>query len=171
MKRLIVFFGTVVLSIASYAQGTIEFRANLTGTQAVPANSSSKIGTGLFYLGPGNELVGLAGAVNFIPISMQLFRSDSSTSLGTQIYNLPEGQFIPPWDDGDFYQDYDFTRRMITQAEVDDLMSGKWWVVANTAEFPNGELRGQLMVVPEPSSGLLILSGGTCAWLFYRRRK
>ncbi|MDX1952627.1 MAG: CHRD domain-containing protein, partial [Verrucomicrobiota bacterium] len=37
-----------------------------------------------------------------------------------------------------------------------DLLAGRMYFTATTAAFPEGELRGQLLLVPEPSAMALI---------------
>jgi hypothetical protein len=33
----------------------------------------------------------------------------------------------------------------LTDAQAADLLAGRWYVNIHTAQFPNGEIRGQLM--------------------------
>ena len=37
-------------------------------------------------------------------------------------------------------------QQTLTQAQIDDLMAGKWYVNIHTAANPGGEIRGQVMV-------------------------
>lgn len=39
-------------------------------------------------------------------------------------------------------------RAILTAAQVADLMAGKWYANIHTAEFPGGEIRGQMTVRP-----------------------
>ena len=48
-----------------------------------------------------------------------------------------------------------------------DLIAGLWYVNIHTAQFPGGEIRGQ--VVPEPASLSILVFGGLA--FFHRRRR
>ena len=58
----------------------------------------------------------------------------------------------------------------ITPAQVVDLFNGLYYMNVHTSTFPGGEIRGQLLLVPEPSTALLVAFGliGLC-WKLRRR--
>ena len=47
----------------------------------------------------------------------------------------------------------------ITEAQESDLLAGLWYLNLHTTGFPGGEIRGQVEVVPEPTT-LALLAGG-----------
>lgn len=58
----------------------------------------------------------------------------------------------------------------LTSQQLDDVLSGLWYLNIHTQANPSGELRGQVMnVVPEPASAALIVAVGAAA-LGIRRR-
>jgi hypothetical protein len=40
--------------------------------------------------------------------------------------------------------------------QVSDLLAGLWYLNLHTSPFPGGEIRGQVLVIPEPSTALLM---------------
>jgi hypothetical protein len=60
-------------------------------------------------------------------------------------------------------------QRLLTSAEVADLEAGYWWVSVITPEYPNGEIRRQLTVVPEPT--IVGLAAFCCAVLLVARKR
>ena len=58
----------------------------------------------------------------------------------------------------------------VTSQQINDLEGGLWYVNFNSSSFPNGEIRGQIIPVPEPSALALLAVGGTLAALLRRRK-
>ncbi len=50
-----------------------------------------------------------------------------------------------------------------------DLLAGLWYINIHSSRFAGGEIRGQVQVIPEPSSLAMLLLGGG-GLLFVRRR-
>jgi hypothetical protein len=48
---------------------------------------------------------------------------------------------------------------VITDQQESDLLNELWYVNLHTTNFAGGEIRGQVLVVPEPSSALLLGAG------------
>ena len=48
---------------------------------------------------------------------------------------------------------------VLAPVQVNDLLAGLWYLNLHTTAFAGGEIRGQVLVVPEPST-LLLLAGG-----------
>ena len=62
---------------------------------------------------------------------------------------------------------------VLTPEQADELMAGLWYTNIHSTLFPAGEIRGQLMAVPEPSTYALagaILLGGL-AWARRTRQR
>jgi CHRD domain-containing protein len=60
----------------------------------------------------------------------------------------------------------------ITPTQVSWLFDGYLYANVHTSTFPGGEIRGQLLLVPEPASASLIgLAAVTAVWRFRRSRR
>jgi hypothetical protein len=159
------------IAVSSLAQGTLSFRAAPDGAHAVPPNSTQKDPAfGTFTLDVSRLFSGGVAIIDYLDVtSVALFRSTSSLEVGARLYDFTPGLIIAPDPSGDpGFRDYDFTRTL-TGAEATDLQSGLWWVHVITPGFPNGELRGQVMAVPEPSTVALVMLGA-CALVLKRRK-
>jgi hypothetical protein len=134
------------------AQGqTLFFEVNLDSLHAVPPNQSSMSESGSFGLESGSRFSGRVFSRQFTSVTaISLFRSDTASVLGTKVVDLTPGGIIP--GDGDASARAYTIDVQILQPQVDDLIAGRWWVNLSTAAFPNGEIRGQIIQVPEPST-------------------
>ena len=60
--------------------------------------------------------------------------------------------------------------RTLSDGEEAQLLGGLWYVNVHTTARPGGEIRGQLMAIPEPGSVMLML-GGLAGLIVVRRRR
>lgn len=116
--------------------------ADLTGTA-----------TAAHFHGPGdmNTATGVALALSTQPGSI-LWDSD------------PASGSITGWVDLD-------TVSLGNGATIADLMNGLWYLNVHTTANPGGEIRGNLVAVPEPASAPLLLGMLTATLLFATRRR
>jgi hypothetical protein len=59
---------------------------------------------------------------------------------------------------------------VISNQQETDLLDGLWYVNLHTTSFSGGEIRGQVTIVPEPST-LTLLAGGLLLFAGYRRNR
>jgi len=167
-------------ALRAQAQGTIQFQATLTGSAEVPANSDPTIATGTFAL-DANVLSFHVDvpAVTFIAQSAFIQGPAFPGANAPVIFDLGGPTFRPGNDFGvppgyRFFSPFDGTFGAgpftITAEQVSQLESGLWYVNVTSAGHLDGQLRGQIVPVPEPSSFALLLSAAGLA-LFAMRRK
>ncbi len=156
---LFAFFGTLSL----LAQGTISFQAVVDGTYALPPNLTTRTATGMFTL--DSTTLFLSGGV-FIPnyndvSAVTMFLAPSANELGTSLFDFnPGGIAIHDHETGDGGGRLFNIQRTLSAGEASDLQAGRWWAtVFTTPDFPNGEIRGQITSVHEPTVYALILLG------------
>jgi hypothetical protein len=111
--------------------------------------STGEFGINLFLFNPDQARV----------TSVELFRSTSAAQLGISVATLTLGAYADPDPPSGFIggQEWDFWR-VLAEDEKADVFAGNWWIIAKTAEFPQGEVRAQI-VVPEQSTIVLFLVG------------
>ena len=166
--------------MGAQAQGIIQFNATLTGAQEVPPNNDPTIGQGYFTL-DGNSLSFLVDipAVTFISVSGYIQGPALPGSTAPIIFDLggpvfhsgsslgdpPVYRFAspasPPFGAGPF---------TLSDAQITDLLSGLWYVNITSAGQPDGQLRGQILEVPEPSTWTLFGLGSLGFWCWRKRR-
>src|SRR6266487_1415804 len=173
MKRHLLILALLACALQAQAQGTMLFQAILTGSAEVPPNSDPTIGTGRFSL-DGNLLSFRVDvpAVSFISESGYIQGPALPGGNGPVIFDLggptfkggcsfgcpPEYLFfsppIPPFGADPF---------PLTDAQIVQLESGLWYVNVTSAANPGGQLRGQILPVPEPPVLALLGSGAVLA--------
>ena len=132
-------FATSLLSGAVYEikskPGTI-FYANLTGAQVVPPRNSPATGTATVLLSPDetSAIVSLNfSGLTSAQTSAHIHSPAAPGSNAPALFGLPSGQV------SDF-------RISLTPTQAQDLKNGLWFVDVHTANFQNGEIRGQFGV-------------------------
>ena len=169
------YLGSVMIALAglcvrpALAQGTFIFRVPMNGIQMVPAVDTPAFGGGRLELN-GNTLsynVGLR-VEWFDPTGAFIHGPGAPGSNGPLIRDLGR-RGVTPGPDATlaFAWVNNFT---VTQTQVEELLSGLWYVRVTSIAHPEGEIRGQIILVPEASTlGLLALGGGVLSALTWRR--
>ncbi len=150
---------------SAHAQGTLQFTASLNGGNEVPPNSSPYTASGTLTL-DGNLLsysIGRSGW-DFLPTSAGIYGPATQSQNASIIFDL--GNYLlspnPPT------MGYGGAITVTTQ-QINDLEAGLWYVNWNSSSFPGGEIRGQIIPVPEPSVLALLGTGALLACVFRRR--
>jgi hypothetical protein len=181
MKQILVIIALLACGAKAPAQGTLQFSATLTGANEVPPNNDPTVGAGTFTLN-GNVLNFYVEVplVTFIPDKAYIQGPALPGSTGPIIFDLggpgispgsdylgtpPVYHFFSPF--GGIFGAGPFT---LTDAQINDLESGLWYVNATSEEVPGvGILRGQIVEVPEPSTWALLCGAGTAFWWWRRK--
>ena len=180
MKSHLRILALLACALRAQAQGTIRFQAVLTGSSEVPPNSDPTTATGTFSLDgsllsfrvdvpavtfisvsgyiQGPALPGANGAVIF-NLGAPVFHSGNS--LGSPPFYSFGSPATPPFGAGPF---------QLTDAQIGQLEVGWWYENITSAAEPGGQLRGQILPVPEPSSFALLVAGAGLAILIRRRK-
>ena len=161
------------------AQGTFQFQAILTGSSELPSNSDPTIATGTFTL-DGNLLSFRVDvpAVTFVSMSAYIQGPALPGANGPILFDLGGPTFKGGSSAGD-PPVYRFASPAsppfgadpfpLTAGQITELESGLWYVNITSAGQPNGQVRGQILEVPEPSVFWLgLLGAGALIW--YRRK-
>jgi len=178
VKRSLTVIALCACALNAQAQGTFQFYATLTGANEVPPNNDPTVTTGSFSL-MGNSLSFTVNVpiITFIAQSAYIQGSALPGSNGPILFHLggpvfhsgsqggpPYAAFFspytPPFGAGPF---------TLTDSQISELMSGLWYVNVTSSSFPDGQLRGQILGVPEPSALALLLIGSGIVLLSRRR--
>lgn len=148
----------VMLASAS-GQGTLQFTANLTGANEVPPNSSPYHGDGIFWLDGTtfNYGIGIYFPMPTPPIGATIRGPAEPGSTAPVLFDLGTGVPVNP-DPFNTFQNWGWGGGILdlTTSQIGDLQAGLWYIEITTSDYPNGELRGQISAVPEPSSIALL---------------
>ena len=182
MKKTISLIGLVVtmLTLSAVARADqLAFTATLTGSQEVPPTPS---------LGIGSALVTLDTVTNLLTVNVS-FAGLGSPTIASHIHcctppgaNAIVATAVPTFPGfplgvttGTYLQTFDLTLASTYNpafiaahggtvagaqaAFIAGLTSGQTYLNIHTSQFPGGEIRGQLVAVPEPATLLLLTTG------------
>jgi hypothetical protein len=180
-RRLIITIiasSAVLVSVQSaQAQVSSFFTATLNGLQEVPPNASPATGMGTFTLNPSQT--SLSFNITYSGLTSAFvaahFHNAAPGVNGPIVRGMvigpdgpggsPNGSFTGVWTSAD--------SQPLTPALVTELFAGNIYFNVHTVNFGGGEIRGQLVLVPEPTSLALVGVGlAGVAWRRpWRRRK
>ncbi len=141
-----------------------DFSAAIDGLQTVPPSGSTGTGTGIVSYDDATNLLswdvswsGLTG-----PVTVMHFHGPAppGANAGVQVnIGAISGTTSPS-----------IGSATITNAQAADLINELYYINIHTAQFPGGEIRGQVLLVPEPA-GVALASLGISAGAFFLRRR
>jgi CHRD domain/PEP-CTERM motif len=155
--------------LAGKAQATLlSFHANLDGTQEVPAVSTSASGSADLTLDDSTGAVTItsgsySGLATSAAKKIQLFDGAFGTN-GTLILPLFTDN-NPGATTGTFSGG-----PTLNAGQITDMVNGNTYInIVDLSHTPTGEIRGQLLAVPEPST-MALGAIGLCSFLVARQR-
>ena len=159
----------VVFSCAARSQGaTIMFSIFLDGVQETPANASPGTGTGSLSLDDATGDYTTAGTFSALIFTTTLAHIHGPAAIG----DGPAGIIDPLTVDIGVTSGTFSGAGTFSAAEMADLLGNLYYVNIHTTSFPGGEIRGQILKIPEPASVVLLGCGAlvvvAAAW---RRRR
>jgi hypothetical protein len=124
-------------SSASTAGQTERLRATLSGAAEVPANASAGTGSLEATLDKSTSVIKWKLSYSDLsgPATMAHFHGPAMPGVNAGVV-VPFPSAASP-SEGE---------AKLSQAQIDDLMAGKWYVNVHTAANPGGEIRGQVLV-------------------------
>lgn len=115
-----------------------EFKATLSGASEVPPTASAGRGEFEATYNPSNHELdwrlrfsGLTGTV-----TAAHFHGPAGPGSNAPVAVPLNSTFVGTWQRSEV---------KLTDAQAADLLAGRWYVNIHTAQFPNGEIRGQVM--------------------------
>lgn len=142
---------------SAHGQGTLQFTAGLNGANIVPSPGGSGSGQGTFTLDGSLFAGGVTFALGNPPTGTSIHGPALPGNNANALFDMRGPTFVAPdpvsGDPGGLFYD---VNRTLTASEISDLSAGLWYVNVRSDSFPNGDIRGQIVLVPEPSTWALM---------------
>jgi hypothetical protein len=154
MKIAPTVFLAVIFTQCVCGQSTLRFYAELRPT---PDTTAAAIQVGDAWLNlTGDELSGnIRFSTRSVATSAQILDSSGAIILETTTFEFP----FPDSTSPGAVVDATWSSITLSDAQVQEIKTGQWSSVVPTLLFPNGEIFGQLQLVPEPSTWVLLGTG------------
>ena len=156
---------TALSAGVAFAQSTYE--AFLTGLGETPANASPGLGIGTLVLNAAQNQITVDENWSGLLAAATASHIHGPGGAGTNGPVLFPFTGVPAATSGSIPEQ----TFAITPTQVAWLQSGYLYMNVHTSVFPGGEIRGQLLLIPEPSTAALLGLGAGATALALRRRK
>ena len=155
--------------------GAQDFIANLNGAQD---GGGARTGSGIFNLTLTGTTMALSGSYSGLSANATAGHIHGPGAPGVSVgvlYNLvTSGNLTIGGTAGTLSGTVNLVPlgTYTVAAQIADLDNGRWYFNIHDGNFPGGEIRGQILPVPEPSTLALagLGLGGLVAWRLRRRR-
>lgn len=155
MRRSILLILFSINIAAAFGQGTFQFYANLNGANELPPNFAGSTGDGSFSLTGTHFAFTVSMQPSTTPISAGIYGPAVAGQSGSLLFDLGASFIVAPGSGNPGSVNYNGDCFLSGQ-QAFDLENGLWYVNILTPQFPEGELRGAIMPVPEPSTFALL---------------
>src|SRR6266516_3390395 len=131
-----------------------QFVASLSGTNEVPPNNSVATGTGMFTLEGTSFRYQVFMALPFAPTGASIHGPAKLGQISPLLFTLDGPRFVSPYPP-DAEGGFAFTgSRALSSEEISQLLAGLWYVDVCSTDFPDGELRGQILPLDSDGDGV-----------------
>jgi len=146
--------------------GQSSFQAVLTGSQENPANASPGTGLGTLVLIADQTSITVNESWSGLTAPATLSHIHGPAAPGVNASVIFPFSGVPSTTSGSIPQQ----TFAINATQVGYLMNGLLYFNVHTANFPGGEIRGQILAVPEPGALVLLGIGSAAVGWKLRRR-
>jgi hypothetical protein len=158
-----------LLTAAPSEAGVFHFNSHLSGAFEVPSNGSTGWGSATATYDTDTLEFGIGGLVGSLSSGI----TGANVRLGAPGVDGPVVIPVVPVF-GLTGGPINSAIVTLTPQQVSDLFGGLWYISVETAEFPEGEIRGQIQLgglapIPEPTTWTLIAGSTLLGWFTLRR--
>ncbi len=168
MKKTFLLAAVLVAGALTSQAAIFSFQATLTGTQEVPSTVSLGSGNVSAFYDSDNGQFSLGGAFGGLSAEatsahVHAAPADANGPVILSLTILPDGSTSGAL--------IGFFASPLTPAQVTGLFAEDWYVNIHTANFPGGEIRGQLLptAVPEPETYAILAGVALVGFGVWRR--
>jgi hypothetical protein len=166
MKKLVAILALATVCFVRIASAQSTFEAFLSGLGENPPNASPASGFGTVVLNAAQTQITVDESWSGLLANATASHIHGPGGAGTNAGVLFAFSGVPAATSGAIPQQ----TFAITPTQVAYLFSGYLYMNVHDSVFPGGEIRGQLLLVPEPGSlALLGLGLGVVAWRLRRK--